>query len=76
MVLKQFCKTRTKRGVEMYKGKHLDTLLPQTVTHIDVEASESVSDIPVKLKSTAKLVWNTKELKVPVLCPSFALTVT
>ncbi len=27
-------------------------------------------------KSTAELVGNTSELKVPVLCPSFALTVT
>jgi len=40
----------------MYKGKHLDPLLPQTVIDIDVEASESVSDIPGKRKSIAELV--------------------
>jgi hypothetical protein len=32
--------------------------------------------IPAKPKSTVELVQNTSQLKLPVLCPSFALTLT
>ncbi len=41
-----------------------------------MEMSETLSDIPVEPTSTVELVWNTSELKVPVLCSSLALTAT
>jgi hypothetical protein len=38
-----FCGTRSKRSVEVYKGKNLD--LPQTVTDVTMETSQTVTDI-------------------------------
>ncbi len=73
-----FSETRTKMSVEVYVGKNLDSLPPpsQTVTDIAMKTSETVPNLPAKPKSTAELVRNTSELKVPVIRPSFALTVT
>jgi hypothetical protein len=33
----EFCETRSKRSVEVYRGKNLDPLPPQTVTDISTE---------------------------------------
>jgi len=64
--------------IDTYRGRHLTNTpsLSQIMTDIVMDTSETVSDISAKPKSTAELVWNTSELKVPVLCLSFALTVT
>jgi hypothetical protein len=69
-------------------GKNLNTLRrdqlisndpaprSQNVVGIAMEMSETLSYILVKPTSTVELVWNTGELKVPVLCSSLALTAT